>query len=128
VKTVNQELLPETEYGVPSGNYDGSSETEFSSDRLKGVGYYKTNATSQTIRFTSNDFVGTIVIQGSLDADPDTDTQWFDAYTFPGDSTIDGSTAVTTSYSITLQGNFTWLRAKVQDFTGGTINSVLLTY
>jgi len=128
VKTSGLILLPETIWGEPSGNYDGSSETAFNGDRQKAVGYYKSTSSTQSIRFQSNDFVGLITIQGSLDADPYEDSEWFDAYVFPGDSTIDGSTAVTTDYSITLTGNFTWLRATVSAFTGGTINSVTLTY
>lgn len=121
-------LLGETIYGEPSGNYDGSTELLFSEERHKAVGYYKSTSTSQTVRFSTNDFVGLIVLQASLDADPTNDSDWFDAYTFPGDSTIDGSTAITTAYSITLHGNFTWIRAQVQQFTGGTIDSVTLTY
>ena len=128
MKTSSLPLLPETEYGVPSGNYDGSGETTFSGDRLKGVGYYKSSSSTQSIRFQSNDFVGLITVQASLDSDPTEDSDWFDAYVFPGDSTIDGSTAVTTDYSITLTGNFTWLRATVSAFTGGTIAGVTLTY
>ena len=128
MKTNSLILLPETEYGVPSGNYNGSSETTFSGDRVKGVGYYKSSSSTQTIRFRANDFVGLVTVQASLDADPTADTDWFDAYVFPGDSTIDGSTAVTTDYSITLTGNFAWIRATVSEFTGGTIGSITLTY
>ena len=128
MKTSSLILIPETEYGVPSGNYDGSSETTFSGDRFKGVGYYKSTSSTQSIRFQSNDFVGLVTIEASLDSDPTEDSDWFEAYVFPGDSTIDGSTAVTTDYSITLTGNFAWIRATVSAFTGGTINSVTLTY
>ena len=120
-------LLSNIEYGVASGNYDGSQPL-FNSDRQKAVGYYKSTSTSQTVRFSTNDFVGAVVLQGTLDADPTEDSDWFDAYTFPGDSAIDGSTAITTAYSITLHGNFTWIRAQVQTYTGCTIESVTLTY
>lgn len=120
-------LLSDTEYGVASGNYDGIQPL-FNSDRQKAVGYYKSTSTSQTVRFSTNDFVGQIVLQGTLDADPTDDSDWFDAYTFPGDSATDGSTAITTTYSITLHGNFTWIRAQVQQFTDGVIDSITLTY
>lgn len=127
MKTQNLVLLSETEYGIPSGNYDGSS-SSFSSDRAKAVGYYKSSATSQSIRFTSNDFAGSVNIEATLDSDPQADTNWFDAYTFPGDSAVDGSSAITTDYSITLQGKFTWIRATVENFTGGTIGPITITY
>lgn len=125
--TQNLVLVPETQQGTPVGNYDGSSLT-FSGDRQKAVAYYKGSSTSQTIRFRSDDFPGTVVIQASLDSDPDSDDHWFDAYTFPGDSATDGSTAITTDYSITLTGNFTWIRATVTGFSSGSIGSITLTY
>ena len=128
MKTDSLTLIPETEYGVPSGNYDGSSETSFSGDRQKGVGYYKRSGSTQTVRFQTDEFVGTITIQGSLDSDPTADSEWFDIYTFPNDSTPDGSTAITTDFSTTLTGNFVWIRATAASFTGGTIDSVTLTY
>lgn len=127
MKTDTLTLIPSTEYGIPSGNYDGST-TTFSGDRQKGVGYYKSASSTQTIRFSTNDFVGAITIQCSLDTDPSADNEWFDAYVFPGDSATDGSTAITTDYSITLTGNFAWIRATVSSFTGGTISLVTLTY
>lgn len=125
--TQNIVLVPETEQGVPLGNYDGSS-LAFSGDRQKAVAYYKGTSTSQTIRFRSNDFPGSVIIQASLDDDPTNDTHWFDAYTFPGDSAVDGSSAITTDYTISLQGNFTWIRATVTGFTTGSIGAVTLTY
>ena len=119
MKTSSLTLLPETEYNGTAA---------FNGDRQKGVGYYKSSSSTQSIRFQTNDFAGAITIQGCLDADPTQDSDWFDAYVFPGDSAVDGSTAITTDYSITLTGNFVWLRATVSAFTGGTINSVTLTY
>lgn len=127
MRTQNLVLLTETEFGVPSGNYDGSS-TNFSSDRVKAVGYYKSSAISQSIRFRSNDFVGSVKIEATLDADPLADADWFVAYTFPGDSAVDGSSAVTTDYSIALRGNFSWIRATVENFTDGTIGPITITY
>ena len=125
-------LVPRTEYGVPSGNYDGSSETAFTANRQKAVDYYKKLDYTNTLRFTVDDFVGQVIIQASLDKDPgeDTDGDWFDVYTFPTDesSELDGSSAITIDYSYAVDGRFTWMRAKVANFTGGTIESVTLSY
>ena len=127
MKSQNIALIPFTTYGVPSGNYNGSSLT-FTSDRQKASNYYRRSANSQTLRFTTDEFVGEIVIQASLDSDPTVDTDWFDVYTFPGDSATDGSTAISSDYATGVAGRFTWIRAVVTGFTDGTINSVTLTY
>ncbi len=123
MKTENLVLLPLTVYGTPSGNYDGSSDTAFDGDRQKGVGYYVRRSSTQSVRFQLTGFVGVITIQGTLDADPQTDSQWFDVYEYG-----DGSTAETGDFSQAIIGNFTWLRAHVTAFTGGTITAVTLTY
>jgi len=122
MKTQNLELLPRTVYGTPSGNYDGSS-TEFSGNRQKAVGYYRKPSGVQSVLFNIDDFIGDIVIQATLDADPDQDSNWFDVYTFPDDSSRTSANS-----SVALTGNFTWIRAHVTGFTGGTINSISVTY
>lgn len=127
MKTQPIALIDFTTYGVPSGNYDGSSPT-FTSDRQKASNYYKRSSSSQTLRFTTDDFPGEIVIQASLDTDPTEDSHWFDIYTFPGDSATDGSTAITTDYATAVTGRFAWIRAVVTGFTDGTIDTVLLSY
>lgn len=123
MKTQDLVLLPLTIYGTPSGNYDGSSDTNFAGDRQKAVAYYRRASGTQSVLFDVNDFIGDIKIQGSLDADPTQNAEWFDVYTFPDDS---AATSATVSVAIT--GNFAWMRATVTGFLGGTINSVLLTY
>ena len=119
MKTDSLVLFSETEY---------SGTAVVSGDRQKGVGYYNSSSSTQSIRFQTNDYAGTIVIQASLNSDPTEDSDWFDAYTFPGDSAVDGSTAITTDYSITLTGNFAWIRATTNAWTGGTIDAVTLSY
>jgi hypothetical protein len=121
-------LIPETEYGIPSGNYDGSSELSFSGDRQKGVAYYLSTDFINTVRFQTDEFGGSIKIEASLEDDPTEDTDWFTIYTFPGDSTIDASTVVTADYATGIYGKFVWIRATVEDFVAGTIDQVTLSY
>lgn len=122
-------LIPETVFGTASGNYDGSS-TSFSGDRQKGVNYYRRSRFIQSVQFICDEFVGIMTVQATLDDDPTADSRWFDVYVFPTDdsSTLDGSTAITANFTTAIQGKFTWLRVTVSNFTGGTINSVTLTY
>ena len=120
--TTTLELLPQTVYGTPSGNYDGSS-TDFNSDRVVAASYYRV-ANEQTLRFDLDDFQGSIRVQASLDDNPsDDDREWFDIYTTPEDSS-----AITMFGSVNVRGNFTWIRCKVIGFDGGTINSFTVVY
>ena len=122
MKTQDLVLIPATVHGTPSGNYDGSS-LDFDGTRQKASDYYISKSGTQSVLFDVNDFIGDVKIQGTLDADPEADVQWFDIYEFPDDSS-----ATTATISHTIKGNFTWLRARVTNFTGGVINSVTLTY
>ena len=119
MKSSNLVLIPET---VHSGT------SVITGERQKAVGYYQGQGNSQSIRFIADDFPGLVTVQASLDTDPTVDSEWFNVYTFPGDSAVDGSTAITTDYSITLYGKFTWLRAIVSQFTDGEIGPITLSY
>ena len=115
-------LIGSTVYGASSGNYDGSS-ASFSSDSVKGDGYYSQADGVHTVAYhVANTFTGSIKMQGSLATTP-TDSDWFDISetTF----TADQST-LTSSYNFT--GNFVWVRATVTEFTAGTINKILYNH
>lgn len=112
-------LLPLTIYGTPSGNYDGSSDTTFAGDRQKAVAYYRRTTSTQSVMFNTVDFVGVMDIQATLDADPQDDDAWF---------SIAGVGPGTLNVSVPVVGNFTWMRIRVREFTGGEITSVTLTY
>jgi hypothetical protein len=60
-------------YGTPSGNYDGSS-LDFDGTRQKASDYYISRIGTQSVLFSVDDFIGDVVIQGTLDADPVTTT------------------------------------------------------
>jgi len=114
-------LIPNTVSGVPSGNYDGVSNS-FVGVPQKSTGYYAGRRAFQTVSATFTHFTGQIIIQGTLEDYPETDN-WVDLRTIgETDSTLVDNT------SSTILGNFVWVRAKVSGFTGGTINSVMLSY
>jgi hypothetical protein len=114
-------LLTVVTHGTPSGNYDGSSQAWFS-DAVKAADYYRGRGGVQTIGFSVSGFQGTITIEATLDTDPDS-AAWFNILEYGNASTV---TTQTISQSVT--GNFTWLRARVEDFDSGTINTVTATY
>ena len=120
-------LLPLTEYGNPSGNYDGSSLT-FTGDEQKAAGYYSTFGTLQSVAFFTEDFIGTITIQATVDITTD-DTSWFTVHTFNGDgSSVNDAELRFWNEVQNITGRFTWMRATVSAFTQGVINKVTVTY
>jgi len=122
MKTTTLQLLPSTTYGTPSGNYDGSSE-DWSGDRQQAANYYGGFGGLQTIAIYLNSFQGKIKIEASLDADPVLDSQWFKVYEF------DSTTSTTTNaFSTNITGNFTWIRANVEQFEAGTIEQATMSY
>jgi len=114
-------LLTAVIHGTPSGNYDGSSQDWFS-DAVKAADYYRGRGGVQTIGFSVTGFQGEIVIEATLDTDPDS-AAWFVTLTYG-----DASSVITQTLSESVVGNFTWLRARIEAFESGTINSVTVTY
>ena len=105
-------LLNSVEYGVPSGNYDGSS-LDWASDAQQGPGYYLGHSGQQTITLS-------LTVQGTLDSDAD-HANWVDVY----DVT---DTDLTSYFSVDRTANWVWIRVRVQDFDSGTINQIDLAY
>lgn len=117
-----QTILGTTVYGQASGNYDGSSQ-DWLSDAVRAANYYRGQGSVQTVAFTVTGFEGTMVVEATLDSDPDS-AAWFDTYNYTA-----GSIVPVTGYSNTsILGNFTWMRVRVEDFAAGTITSVTVTY
>ena len=115
-------ILATTVYGVPSGNYDGSSQ-DWLSDAVQAAAYYRGQGSFQTVLFSVSGFEGVLTLEATLDPDPDT-AGWFDTFVYG-----DGSTTPLTDYHPeTITGNFTWMRVRVEGFSGGTINTVTITY
>jgi len=122
MKTTTVQLLPTTTYGTPSGNYDGSS-LDFVGEDQKAADYYGGFGQLQTLAFYLSGFQGRIRIQSTLDSTPTQDDNWFQVYDF--DST---ASPTTNNFSVNITGNFTWIRAKVEDFEAGTITKLMMSY
>jgi hypothetical protein len=116
-----QTILSAVAHGTPAGNYDGSSQ-DWASDAVKAADYYRGRGGVQSIGFNVTDLVGRIFIEATLDSDPES-ASWFDTLTY-GSATV-----ALTDYAVeSVLGNFTWMRARVEGFDSGTINSVTVTY
>jgi len=122
MKTTTLQLLPTTTYGTPSGNYDGSSQ-DWSGEDQQAANYYGGFGGLQTVAFFLNNFQGKIKIEATLDFAPSLDTDWFKVYEF-----VSNTSPTTNNFSTNITGNFTWMRANVEDFSQGTITKVMLSY
>ena len=106
-------------------------------EKVKGDAYFGQTDGLHTIVVDLNDFIGKVVIQGSLESTPG-DNDWFDIQLSDGDFQVDVSgkvtrssveslvytSAETSSKPYNATGNFVWLRANVTDWTAGTITSI----
>ena len=115
-------LLQNIENGVPSGNYDGSSQ-EFYSDAGKGNGYYQGYEALQTIEMRVENFQGTVIIQGTLGAIP-LASAWVDL----GSIDLNDSSLNTLTTSFIILGEYTWIRAHMIDFQAGKVDYLTSTY
>lgn len=121
MKTTVLQLLPTTTQGTPSGNYDGSSQ-DWAGVQQQAADYYGGFGGLQTVAFYLDQFEGDIEIEATLETDPDDDA-WFRVYRFES-----ASSQITENFSVNIRGNFVWLRARVRDFTAGTISKITVSY
>ena len=114
-------ILPLSVFGTPSGNYDGSN-TTFVGNVVPAANYYAGQGIVQTLTYAVANLQAVITVQATLQ-DNTPQAAWFDI-----DSYGNASVPVTGTQANSIIGNFTYLRAVVTDFTGGTITSVTVGY
>jgi len=117
--TTTTTILSETTFGQSSGNYDGSSQ-DWVSDAQTAAEYYRGYGGLQTVIFSVTDFVGRIILEATLDTDNNS-AIWFATSVYEPITPTD-------IHPVSIAGNFTWMRVRVEDFTAGTIDSVTITY
>ena len=71
MKTNNFTLMPDIQFGTQTDNYDGSSQ-DFTGSATKASGYYSRYAKLMTIAWHLSEFIGTVLIEATLDADAET--------------------------------------------------------
>ena len=88
-----------------------------------GASYYGNKVNGiQTATINTTGFVGNIKLQATLYTLAE-QAQWFDV------DMIDASASpLTGTTAVTLIGNFVWVRARVEDFSAGTVNTATLTF
>jgi len=120
---ITEVLLPLTVHGEPSGQYDGSS-LDWNGLPVKAADYYG-HQSLQTVFFNVTNFSGLIIIKATHDQNPNYDSTWAVVAEY---GSLDDSQAITDYHPIQVYGNFSWLRATVENFTEGTIQAVTVVY
>lgn len=120
-------LLPETSYVNP-GN--GAPYT-VSGNSQPAAAYYLGNRDLQTVNTKLSNCTGNIVIEASLATTP-TSSDWFKVYELQANANATSNSAPqlasNASVYTNIQGNFVYMRAKVVDLRGGTVEHVKLSY
>lgn len=120
-------LLPQTTYnGGPNASvYTVTGET------YPAAAYYLGNKDLQTVNINLTNCTGNIVIEASLATQP-SNTDWFKVYELVANANAPANTASqlasNASVYTNVEGNFVYLRAKVEDFSYGVVNFVKLSY
>jgi hypothetical protein len=120
-------LLPQTVYRNP-GN--GAPYTVVG-DSQPAAAYYLGNRDLQTVNISLTDCSGNIVLEATLAASP-TDTDWFKVYELEANANAAANSAPEIASNARMytnvEGNFVYMRAKVEDFNGGAVNYIKLSY
>lgn len=120
-------LLSQTTFA----NVGNVSSYTVTGNRAPAAAYFLGNRDLQTVALSTAGVSGNIFIEASLSTDP-TANDWFDVYSLEANAnapnTSPSKIASTTSLGINIEGNFVWIRAKVEDFRSGIIQYIKLSY
>lgn len=108
---------------LPATTYDGGGTANvytLTGNAQPAAAYYLGNQDLQTVNYKTTEVTGNIVIEATLAASP-TNDDWFEVYKAECANT-------TTSTYTNIDGNFVYLRAKIEDFAHGVVQFVKLSY
>lgn len=101
-------------------NYSDSSSETYFSEKSRAAGFYGKSDTTTSVQYELDNFVGEIVIQGTLLEEPGPN-DWSDILNT--DLLTEDSSLSVSSFVSTFTGNFVWIRAKYRVFDG-TIQTI----
>jgi hypothetical protein len=121
-------LLPQTSFANP-GN--GQPYTVVGNSQ-PAAAYYLGNKDLQTVNLSCEQVTGNIVVEASLASQPSVDSDWFQVYFFEANANAPANTQpqINSNASVytNIIGNFVYLRASIQDFGGGIVDYVKVSY
>lgn len=119
----------------------GTTALVYSSNPIKGDGYFGGSDGLHTAQVSISDFIGKVEIQGTLSSTPE-EIDWFTVELGTGNLSMDTTgviseanitsaeyrTATSNVKSYNFTGNYVWVRAKISDWTEGTVNSIRINH
>ena len=127
-QTTTLVLLPQTTW---NGNVGNVAVYDVVGDKKQAASYYVGAKDLQTVNINLAGVTGNIVIQATLATTP-VELDWADVYKVEANAgapaNSSGNIAAFTNEAVNIEGNFVWMRAKVEDFAGGIVQFVKLSY
>lgn len=108
----------------PQTTYDGGGTANVYSltgNAQPAAAYYLGNQDLQTINFKTTNFTGNLIIEATLSANSATN-EYFQVY-----KSSNNANANLSMYT-NIEGNFVYMRAKIEDFEFGVVNFVKMSY
>jgi hypothetical protein len=106
------QLLPQTT--APGTGVTGTAQ--------KAASYYRAGKTMQTVTWSFTTVQATMYIEASLADNPTSNNDWFVVYTL-----ATGGTLTQNSFT-NIEGNYVWIRCRIDPFTSGVIQNIKVTY
>ena len=113
-QTTTLQLLPQTVYNVNNTVITGTAQ--------KAAGYYLGNRNLQTVTWDFTTVNCIMFIEASLASNPTSDSDWFEVFR------VDTGGISTERRFQNIEGNFTWIRCKINPLSQGVIQSVKVSY
>jgi hypothetical protein len=107
-------LLPQTVWSTGTTAVVGTPQ--------KAAGYYLSGKTLQTVTWDFTSVNCTMYIEASLATNPLTDSDWFEVH-----RVFTGGISTERKFQ-NIEGNYTWIRCRVNPFELGVIQSVKVSY
>lgn len=120
-------LLPETAYngGGTANIYNVTGNAQ------PAASYYLGNEDLQTVNINFSEVTGNLIIEASLATSP-SNSDWFEVYSMTANYSAPANTTAKlnsdASTYTNIEGNFVYLRARIENFAHGIINFVKLVY
>jgi|APCry1669190327_1035288.scaffolds.fasta_scaffold00151_20 hypothetical protein len=121
-------LLPETAYNNMYGN---GAPYNVVGDEQPAAAFYLGNQDLQTVNYKNAEVTGNIIIQATLATTP-ADGDWFNVFEVDANANAPSGSnsyiASNASAFTNVDGTFVYMRALIEDFQGGVVNYVKLSY